>query len=95
MINNEIINGKYQCPVYSHSLITPSSKMVAEKVILSIAHKMENNSEFLIVVNVKLLQLDVNTIYVFVPPIDKPDMSYYFFLIDMSCRFLNLILVVA
>ena len=39
-----------QCPAYNHSLVTPSSKKVAEKIILSIAHKMEHNSKFLIVV---------------------------------------------
>ena len=48
--------------VDNHSLITPSSKRVAEKVILSIGHKMENNPHFLIVVNYKLLQLDIITI---------------------------------
>ena len=53
-----------------HSLITPSYKSVAEKIILSIAHKMENKSksslEFLIVVNYKVLQLCIITIHVFV-----------------------------
>ena len=46
--------------------ITPSYKRVAEKIILSIAHKMGNKSkyslEFLIVVNYKILQLGIITI---------------------------------
>ena len=55
----------------NHSLITPSYKRVAEKIILSIAHKtMENKSkyslEFLIVVNYKVLQLGIIKIHVFV-----------------------------
>ena len=49
-----------------HSRITPSYKRVAEKIILSIAHKMDNKSksslEFLIVVNYKVLQLGNITI---------------------------------
>ena len=45
---------------------TPSSKRVAEKIILSIAHKMENNSKFLIVGNYRLLQLDIIKLQVFV-----------------------------
>ena len=47
----------------SHSLITPSYKRVAEKIILRIAHKTENKSkcslEFLIVANCTLLQLGI------------------------------------
>ena len=55
----------------NHSLITPSYKTVAEKIILGIANKMiENKSkyslEFLIVVNYKVLQLGIVTIHVFV-----------------------------
>ena len=54
----------------NYSLITPSYKRVAEKIILSIAHKMENNSkyslEFLIVVIYKVLQLGIITIHVIV-----------------------------
>ena len=55
----------------NHSLITPSYKRVAEKIILSIAHKMMKNKskyslEFLIVVNYKVLQLGIITIHVFV-----------------------------
>ena len=53
----------------NHSLITLSYKRVAEKIILSIAHKMEPKSkyslEFLIVVN-KVLQLGIITILVIV-----------------------------
>ena len=54
----------------NHSLITPSNKRVTEKIILSIARKVENESkyslEFLIVVNCNLLQLGIITIWVFV-----------------------------
>ena len=55
----------------NHSLLTPSYKRVAEKIILSIAHNMmENKSkyslEFLIAVNYKVLQLGIITIHVFV-----------------------------
>ena len=53
----------------NHSLITPSYKRVAEKIILSIAHKMDKSKyslEFLIVVNYKVLQLGIITIHVFV-----------------------------
>ena len=50
----------------NHSRITPSYERVAEKIILSIAYKMENKSkyslEFLIVVNYKVLQLGIITI---------------------------------
>ena len=50
----------------NHSLITPSYKRVAEKIILSIANKMENKSkyslQFLIVVKYKLFQLGIITI---------------------------------
>ena len=50
----------------NHSLITPSNKRVTEKIILSIAHKVGNESkyslEFLIVVKCKLLQLGIITI---------------------------------
>ena len=58
MVNISIID--------NHSRITPSYKRVAEKIILSIAHKMENKSkyslEFLIVVNYKVVQLGIITI---------------------------------
>ena len=73
-------------------LITPSFKSVAEKIIMSIAHKVRNNSkyilELLLAADSKwLLSLNLSFCNLH---IGKPDMSCRFFLtflIDTSCCF--------